>query len=160
MHFLIGEDQVAVADDGGEQVAEVVGDATCYLADGLHDPGLLDLLLADPHQLLGALALADIAGEDQVVLLSVVADVVGVHLDRDIRAFLGTMHPLVRERTALSHHLPTGAPVPRQGAVDLEDGHVEQLLPRVAELPAGGVADEDEAPVGGGPEDLVGGVIH
>ena len=112
-----------------------------------------------PMQLLGALALADITGEDQVVLLPVVADVVGVHLDGDVRAVLGAMHALVGERTALPDHFPTGTPVLRQSAVDVEDGHAEQFFSGVAEVPAGGVTDEDETAVRGGPEDLVGGVI-
>jgi hypothetical protein len=57
------EQEVAVAQDAGEQVVEVVGDAAGQLAHRLHLLGLAELLLAPAERLLRRLLLGDIAME-------------------------------------------------------------------------------------------------
>ena len=57
--------QVAVADDGREQVIEVVSDAAGEPADGLHFLGLAQMLLASVEGLLGQPALGNVVHRQQ-----------------------------------------------------------------------------------------------
>ena len=61
-HLL--QQEVAVAEDGGEQVVEVVGDPAGELADGLHLLGLAELLLAPAERRFGGVLLAHVLVED------------------------------------------------------------------------------------------------
>ncbi len=64
---VIGEQKLGIADDRGQHIVEVMGDAARELADGLHLLGLVELLLA-------VALLGGVEGEDQrpalVVLLA------------------------------------------------------------------------------------------
>jgi hypothetical protein len=57
--------QVGIADDGGKDVVEIVGDAAGEEPDGLHLLGLHQLGLELPLFILGDLSLVDIEAEDR-----------------------------------------------------------------------------------------------
>ncbi len=128
-----GEQQLAVAVDRGEQVVEVMGDATGQATDGLHLVRLAELLLEPPPG-------RDVEGHDDPRRPAAHGEAVAGHLHLDDRAILADM---AKDRATRDPGPEAGhrghEPVPVRGvhqAVNREPG---DLLSAVAVLNDGRV---------------------
>ena len=141
-HLRVGAhltlEQAAEAEDRGEQVVEVVSDAACQLADGLHLLGLAQLLLeAEP--------LGDVLGEHEPGAPAFELDPVreNFHVDEGpvLLPVLGVAHR--RRATVLSgqRRFESGD---LAGRPDVGQGHPQEFLARPPVAGYGRLIDGEE----------------
>ena len=131
------QQQLGAAEDGREEVVEVVRDATGELAHGLHLLGLAELLFE-------LAARGHVAREHQAGRAARERERLRLDVHVDQRAVLAAV-PVAAERPPV---LPTqGFLEPRQlgRRADVPDGHREELLLRVAVAGHGGGVHRQEA---------------
>ena len=149
--------QIHVAQDGGEQVVEVVRDATGKPADGFHFRGLLKLLLQAQLLRIGAQSIGDIAGHAHEGRHPIQLDLTGRHFHGVDRAVLPAMASL-EYQVALFCHLAIDVVqvilFVRRG--DLIHAHGEKLVTGVAQHAASSIVHLDQLPITKQQEDSIG----
>src|SRR6185369_12092569 len=136
--FERAQEKLAVAIDHGEQIVEVVGDATGEPADGFHLLGLAELVITLAKDRLGAAAFGDVAGIDNDAADGWVGQKVGGE----------TLHRAIRTVLVADAGLKGlgGAGTVADFAQELESGMSLVGMEQVGD----GLSDE---PFGGGAED-------
>jgi hypothetical protein len=146
--------QLHVAEDGGQEVVEVVGHATGELPDGLHLDGLLQLLLEPPLIGLRASLLGELAAHAHDGGSPVHLGQGGHHLHRERRAIPTPDDPLEDHPP---RPLELVAERPSRGvAGQLVDPHRQALVAGVAQALAHGVVHLEDPTLGVDEEDAVG----
>ena len=136
--------QLQVAQDGGQQVVEVVGHAAGQPADGFHLHRMLQLLLQSTALRLGAPPLGNVTGDAHECGRAIQFGHAHGQVDRVGATVLPPLGPLDPHK-ALGDHLALylGQLLACLRRHDLDKWHAQQFLARVPELAAGRVVDLD-----------------
>jgi len=143
---LILEEQVRVAEHHEEQVVEVVRDAARERADRLQLERVTQLLLGLAQRLVGADPLGDIAREHHPRLAALpLREVERADLHADLGPIFFQVAPAPRGAREVRVGDGMADEVRILGRPDVEDGHREKLLARVAVVRQRRGVDLDEA---------------
>ena len=135
------EHQVAVAQDHGQDVVEVVRDPACQPADGLHLLRLAELLLGLAQRVLGAQSHRDVVDQNEPRRTVLELEVVSLRLHEDDAAVLLAMtdDTLARREPTLLVHTPTVLV-----ELDVPDRQRVELLPAVTVVMDRGLVDVEK----------------
>ena len=133
----VGQEQAFGLVGGLGTKSQIIGS---FAACSSSPVGGLGRFFGPMHLFLLALALGDVPAKGEVVFFAAALHVVDSQLHRKYLAGLGSMNRFEDERTLPFDLSPVLFPTLRRlGGVEVEDGHAEQFLPRVAVASAGGV---------------------